>query len=140
MRSGLSPARPAPGRSGRGQPGRKSLPLEVVVERLGSRSPGRSGKGPRAGLGWQELGAASRFEHPLCCAAPVVEIATDDLEVLQAVVPEPLLAGDIGPVPLPLLVVGSVVLADQAGHRVEQVRYAEEAAVEIVQLAVADRR
>ncbi len=57
------------GRSGRGQPGRKSLPLEVVVERLGSRSPGRPGKGPRAGLGWQELGAASRVEHPLCCAA-----------------------------------------------------------------------
>jgi hypothetical protein len=63
--------------------------------------------------------------------AAVAEVAADDLEVLEAVIAEPFLASDIGAVPLAVLVVGSVVLTDEAGHGIEQVRYAEQPAVEI---------
>ena len=67
------------------------------------------------------------------------DVAADELEVLQTVVAEALLAGDVLAVLGSVLVVLALVLADQAGLDVEEVGYADQPAVEVEDLAVAQR-
>ena len=59
------------------------------------------------------------------------EISTNQREVLETVVTEPLLAHGVVPAPVSLEMVCSVVLTHQTCHRIEQVRVAQKIAAQV---------
>ena len=65
------------------------------------------------------------------------QVASHDLEELDAVVSKPLLTLDILPMPSAVLVVFALVLAHQAGLRVEEIGHSDEPTVEVIDLSVA---
>ena len=85
----------------------------------------------------EELGATTGTQHPVHSHGAPGEVATDELEELQPVVAEALLPFDVLAVLSPVLVVLTLVLAHQAGLRVEEIGHSDEPTVEVVDLSVA---
>src|SRR3954469_2651770 len=92
--------------------------------------PGWGVQGPVALIRWQESRARPDLAHPVR-RAHVVQLSTDDLEVLEPMAAEPLGALDVAPVLAGIAMNRALVLPHDTGLRVEQVGNAEQVAVPV---------
>ena len=109
------------------------------MQGLGAWAPGGRFERPCAGLGRQELGPRPGVSHAVDDELTACEVASHDLEELEAVVAELLLPFHVLAVALSVLVVLALVLADESSLFIEEVRDADEPSVEVVHLAVEQR-
>ncbi len=104
----------------------------VSVWEPGRRFPPRRwSQRPSALMRCQESGPSTGVPHPFDYEGLVSEVAGDDGEVLQPHPTKSLLSLHVAPVLLSTAVAHAVVLADDAGLDVQQVRVSEQPSVEV---------
>ncbi len=96
--------------------------------RSGRRPPRRRLQGPSALVLAEEERTCPRPPHPSYGGVPIAEVTSDQREVLQVVISEPLLPGQVLAPVLRRQMGRPVVLPNDPGHRVEEVRNPEQRA------------